>query len=251
MTRHPNAGPHSDPWLRSGIDGEAAPVAARPIRPKSLPRLFAQGKWWRRSSGEWVRVRDMHPAHRANAARLLLRDAADWAQKVAVAELRWMVDAPEDLIVAAYEQDRVRTADPVAWMRSTKLYRRLVKGLPVVPVHRGGCQVCDDRRASGELIPAGPDTGLLAGVDDNYTITVPVDGPPEVTYATDDAQIRADDARPSDPWEEAAQARALRYILALFEERLQRGGPYHCRALLQRDVRDMVADTAKHLGVTL
>lgn len=156
---------HADPWLRSGIDGEAAPVAPQPVRPKSLPKLLAQGKYWRRADGGWVRVKDMHPAHRANAARMLLRDAAEYAQQVAVAELLFTFDTPAEVVEATYVADRERSFDPEGWMRGTKLYRRLVKGLPtdhVVPPEAneaataraatGHATAADALRRVGELL---------------------------------------------------------------------------------------------------
>lgn len=138
------------------------------IRPKSLRRLFEQGKFWRTRDGEWVRVKDMHPAHRANAARMLLRKASEYAQAVSMADLHTLTAAPDEVVDDAFREDMERTADPEKWIRSTKLYRRLVKGLPVrhaegVPVHPAGkCQVCDERRETGE-IPAEPAPKAAAG----------------------------------------------------------------------------------------
>lgn len=127
MRACPVTGPRNGGRFPYAIDpGETAP---QPIRPKSLPALFAQGKHWRRSDGTWVRVKDMHPAHRANAARMLLRDAAGWAQKVSMATLSMPLDSSDD-VLDALGKDWERTGNPEKWMRSTKLYRRLVKGLP-------------------------------------------------------------------------------------------------------------------------
>lgn len=205
------------------IDHFAAPA----VRPKSLPKLLAQGKHWRRADGEWVRVKDMHPAHRANAARLLLRDAAEHARAVSMAELKWVFGAPEDVEARLAEADRARLADPMAWMRSTKLYRRLVKDLPL------------DAEAVARLT-ALPD----------FTLTIPVGGPPAVTYPTTptDPAPKVDAA---DPWEQDAQRRALRAVLAVFEERTKLGGDLWSRAIRQSDVPAMVAEAAKQIGVTL
>lgn len=109
---------------------DGSPRSGPDLRAKSLPELFKQGKYWRQQSGEWVRVKDMHPAHRANAARMLLRDAADYAVKVSTAETTVAFGAPDEVFERALQEDAARTRDPEAWMRSTKLYRRLTKGLP-------------------------------------------------------------------------------------------------------------------------
>lgn len=109
-------------------------------RPKDAPRTyltyFDQRKWWRQRDGEWFRIKDMHPQHRANAAAWLLRHASPLAAAVSWLETeqlaRWITpgmgeharDAVEE---AVFRADEVRTADPEAWIESTKLYRSLIK----------------------------------------------------------------------------------------------------------------------------
>lgn len=234
MTR-PNGGAflrvHGDPG-----ESVAPQVAGTPWDPDRRPdpapvdqldvvRLFAQGKLWKTRTGRWVRVKDMSERHRRNTALFLLRDAAEWAQRVSMAELvpAFSSDLSDEAVSALFSADEARTRDPEGWMRSTKLYRRMVKGLP--PVHPAGtCVVCDQVHG-----PGGPPTDAAVS---------------PVVAATDALVAR-------DPVAQAAAGVALQTVLSIFDERLQRGGPYYSRALRQQDVRDMVADAAKRIGVTL
>lgn len=191
------------------------------IRPQSLPALFAQGKHWRRADGTWVRVKDMHPAHRANAARMLLRDAAEYAQAVSVASLSLSLGAPDEVLESAYQEDMAREASPVAWMRSTKLYRRLVKGLPTI----------DDDNAPGYRVRDARDDGACPHGN--------------VGLCTRCA-------------EEFAQIRALRAVLAvldattdLISKNPMAPTPAGEVRFMVQDVRGMVEHAARQIGVTL
>lgn len=118
-----------------------------------------QGKWWIPKDGEKVRICDMDPEWRYNASRFLERRAAALELRYSIGELTGLrapvlrevvgeVDGEPveggpwlshlDLM-GEHAQDAFgdelerRSADPVAWVRTTALYRALVDGLPDHP----------------------------------------------------------------------------------------------------------------------
>jgi len=116
--------------------------------PIDLRALYGQGKWWW-SAGQsaWMRVKDMHPAHRQNAAAMLVREATNRAARLGAAELALYRSAPDEVWAKWERVLEERNADPVAWMKGTKLYRSLMKfqsaidrlsSLPEIKIARGG-----------------------------------------------------------------------------------------------------------------
>jgi hypothetical protein len=101
-----------------------------PDAPRSLRELFDQGKWWKGRDG-WIRVKDMTPAHRLNAARVLLDRAALYAEAFAWSDYRFAFGAPDEVVDSVFHEMEQRDADPAAWMRNTKLYRKIIKGVKI------------------------------------------------------------------------------------------------------------------------
>lgn len=116
---------------------------------------FNQGEMWKPDKRPFVRVADMDEVWRFNTTRWLERNAHTFATRYGVGEVSSLseplyqnvVDArgnaafvgpmlsefdvmsdrfQED--VAQWDEDRI--ADPVAWIRTTTLYRALAEGLP-------------------------------------------------------------------------------------------------------------------------
>lgn len=118
---------------------EAAPKPRKPGM--SWLDYLDQDEQWMPDGRPMVRVADMDPEWRFNASRWLERNAATIAFKYSLSERIWfaMVCAspigPNDNSADAIERDmhdrdEARTADPVAWIRTTPLYRALVADLP-------------------------------------------------------------------------------------------------------------------------
>jgi hypothetical protein len=103
-----------------------------PDAPRSLRELFEQGKWWKGAEG-WIRVKDMTPAHRLNVARLLIRNAADYAEQMAWSTHAALVglNAPEEVVDDMFREMEERDAEPTAWMCKTKLYRKITKKIKI------------------------------------------------------------------------------------------------------------------------
>ncbi len=103
-----------------------------PDAPRSIREMFGQGKWWKGRDG-WIRVKDMTPAHRLNAARVLITKAPLYAEAVSWSDFCGMLafNAPDDVVDSMFHEMGQRDADPAAWMRSTKLYRKITKGVKV------------------------------------------------------------------------------------------------------------------------
>lgn len=106
-------------------------------KPLSLTARFAQGEWWRRKTGEWVRIAEMSPGHRYNTAAMLMRNAPAiafrhaWAFGSEAADYdggEMAHDALERIAVGLTEQ---AVNDPSGWLQSTTLYRALTAGLAV------------------------------------------------------------------------------------------------------------------------
>lgn len=87
--------------------------------------LIRQGKWWRGKDGRYIKVKDMHPKHRANAARMLERNAGNFAAKFGWAITTHYIDAPDDVMDYACREEDEALADPLRWIRQTAIYRAL------------------------------------------------------------------------------------------------------------------------------
>lgn len=99
--------------------------------PVPLTRVYNQGKVWLPAAGQWIRIKDMTPRHRLNSARMLMRQAETRAMQLGFAELCIMRGAPDVVVDDWLREDGERLNDPQKWMRETKLYRALIKGLQV------------------------------------------------------------------------------------------------------------------------
>lgn len=101
-----------------------------PANPPGVPRTWHaylnQGEWWKTQADEWVRIADMTPGHRANAAALMQRAAASIEMRYGISMLGLYANAPDDVIDAFLVEDARRQGDPERWIRSTVLYRALI-----------------------------------------------------------------------------------------------------------------------------
>src|SRR4029078_693930 len=106
------------------------PAPAPPDAPRSITRMFDRGKW-RRSANGWIRIKHMTPAHRANVARGLMRAVDTVATSyIHVTEIEMMLYNAPDGVFNSIMNDLGRIdADRKAWLRGTKLYRKLTKDL--------------------------------------------------------------------------------------------------------------------------
>lgn len=119
-------------------------LASRPKRrereegkPFGVCEQFSQGEWWRQKSGAWVRIADMSPGHRYNAAAMLMRSAEvhgfhyvmGFAGQVGAHDGGDM--AHESLERELGELTARVDNDPKGWLRGTALYKALTVGLVV------------------------------------------------------------------------------------------------------------------------
>lgn len=88
--------------------------------------IYSQEEWWKPADGQRVRLVDMMPTHRANLLRWLERNARAIEFNDSLAYLAGPFTAGGDMAMDA-ESDWLdqKGEDPVAWMKGTKLYRRL------------------------------------------------------------------------------------------------------------------------------
>lgn len=111
--------------------------------PKGEPRMgwieyLDQSKVWRPNGKPLTPIADMDEEWRFNASRFLDRRAYRIALEYGLEEtfvvggqLAMASENARDGIERAMAQeDEQRTADPIAWIRSTRLHRALVAGLP-------------------------------------------------------------------------------------------------------------------------
>jgi hypothetical protein len=102
---------------------------------------FNQGEQWVPDGKPPVRIVDMDPAWRHNAARFLIRNAGAYLFRYDLGELSTIWDggflapsvgsqADRDLDEEIDLAQTQRAGDPATWMRSTVLYQALVDGLP-------------------------------------------------------------------------------------------------------------------------
>lgn len=259
MTRPGNSGSFRGKWFADPVvaamvgDNGVAPVVAgtpwdpdrvaEPARPLAVPvpltDLFDQGKVWRARTGRWVRVKDMSDRWRRNTSLMLLRHAAHYAHQLSMAELvpSFRSDMPDEVLSALFTADEVRSRDPEAWMRSTKLFRRMVKGLPDAPVpgreSTYACTVCGSTDEGHPAHPVCPH-GFVDAVGCNPCAAVAARAATGHTTAAD----------------------ALRAVLTALDQwvwdvRAAHGPEAREFTLYPSDVRRMVTDAAKQIGVTL
>ncbi len=119
-------------------------------------RYLSQGEQWKPRDRPWLPIADMDASWRGNAARWMERRAAAFEFYYSVGEMfalsvptmREVVGEIDGEVVTAgppfshldlmgehatdaFEAERgQRSDDPVAWIRTTPLYRALVAGLP-------------------------------------------------------------------------------------------------------------------------
>lgn len=113
-------------------------VAARELaRPARYYRYFNQGEHWVPNGRSPVRIADMDDAWRLNCARYLERNAARYAELFAQgcsAEIFAFglvhLDAPDEIESAIWREAEFAKRDPVAWIKTTCLYRAMAAGLP-------------------------------------------------------------------------------------------------------------------------
>lgn len=88
--------------------------------------LLRQDVWWRRQTGEWVRIAEMSPGHRYNTAALLMRSASTYASHDGGGMAQDALEAVEaDAVGRAFD-------DPAGVLRETALYQALIAGLTIV-----------------------------------------------------------------------------------------------------------------------
>lgn len=99
--------------------------------------MLGQGEWWRKQSGEWIRVADMSPGHRYNTAAMVLRGAKRYATAIAAEMITYAAGhdggdvAHSVLERMAAEAIYNATRDPQKPIRESVLYRALTVGLTV------------------------------------------------------------------------------------------------------------------------
>lgn len=143
--------PHDHTISRSAVTRLAAEVDSGEVAPQPPTRkrpgvstfaLLNQADfWYPKPPAEPVRVAEMDPAWRYNAARMLLRHAALLADRYSWGELAFISgpmgpsgDAACDAVESAFDEaERFRAEDPQGWMRTTRLYKVLTAGLPANP----------------------------------------------------------------------------------------------------------------------
>jgi hypothetical protein len=114
-----------------------AAIEARRGKPMSIPARFDQAEWWRRKTGEWVKVAGMSPGHRYNTAAMLMREADVIATRYSAgfSVMAAMHDggemAHEALGREASDLHERAMRDPRGWLRTTVLYKALTDGLTV------------------------------------------------------------------------------------------------------------------------
>jgi hypothetical protein len=131
--------------IESGVVRTVEEAAPKPVKQGiEWDRYLDQGEQWMPDGKPMVAIADMDPEWRYNASRFLERRAAVFASKYStcealrlVAELASPIGPSEtvadQLEADAYHAAAARRRDPVAWIRTTVLYRALVADLPDCP----------------------------------------------------------------------------------------------------------------------
>lgn len=101
-----------------------------PANPPGVPRTWHaylnQGEWWKTQADGWVRIADMTPGHRANAAASMQRAAASIEMRYGISMLGLYANAPDDVLNDALSESEQHQIYPERWIRSTVLYRALI-----------------------------------------------------------------------------------------------------------------------------
>jgi hypothetical protein len=84
---------------------------------------FDQGVWWKTKDDGWMRITDMEPSHRANAARFLLRRAEIFKWRHEMKMLGMLHDAPDDVVDSWLSREVDQS--PADWMHGTTLFRAM------------------------------------------------------------------------------------------------------------------------------
>lgn len=144
------------------------------FKPMSITARFSQGEWWRRQTGQWVRIAEMSAGHRYNTAAMLMRGATVHAFRY-VRGFASEVDqhdggemAHESLERALDELNEQAIRDPQEWLRGTTLYRALTKGLTVIGSGTDPWQHTGRDPVTGEPteVPPAMDRHLVCQLDD-------------------------------------------------------------------------------------
>lgn len=111
---------------------QALRAAATPpgeSRPLGYADRINQGEWWMTKHSGWIRIADMDRQHRVNTVRFLEQRAATVAQRYSLSLRMQLGDAPDEVVDSAIQEDQDRAEAPLAWLRTTPLYRALSEGL--------------------------------------------------------------------------------------------------------------------------
>jgi hypothetical protein len=133
--------------VESGTVRTVEEVTPKPAVAKAGMSWFGylnQGERWQPNGKPLVAIADMGPEWRYNAARYLERHAVAIGERYSLAATLWFAaitssplgpsDNAADSIEADIDREEVDIVrDPVAWIRTTKLHRALVAGLPTKP----------------------------------------------------------------------------------------------------------------------
>lgn len=106
---------------------------------KEIARTWAayvkQGETWVPKDRDPIKISDMDPRWRANAARWLLRQAGVVEFYYTAVELSRLRADMSDHVADALTQETDRRADdPQAWLKTMPLYQALVKDLPELAI---------------------------------------------------------------------------------------------------------------------
>jgi hypothetical protein len=106
-------------------------------KPMNIVSRFDQREWWLTKDGRWLRIAEMEPGYRYNAAAMLMRSAPRQAFGYAMS-FAGMVDAHDgdDMAHDALERMAEETwskidDDAEGWLRETALYQALTAGLTI------------------------------------------------------------------------------------------------------------------------
>ena len=96
-----------------------------PKKPEGAKGGLHQGAWWVDARGEWLRIDEMSYGYVENVMALLRSRATTLAIRETWPMYAYAINAP-DMAADAIEQEiRVIERDPLAWLKTTKLYRAL------------------------------------------------------------------------------------------------------------------------------
>lgn len=124
--------------VRSALaDRKTSPTTRTLAAPARWYRYFNQGTYWVPNGRQPLAIADMDAPYRLNCVRFLERNAARYAALYAdgcsAEEFAFGLahpDAPDEIFNEIYRQAHLAKLDPVAWIKTTKLYRALEAELP-------------------------------------------------------------------------------------------------------------------------